>query len=33
MGLGCAGKVDLGRIAETAKAFCDADVFRFKKAV
>lgn len=30
-GLGCDGKVDLGRIVETAKAFCDADVFCFQE--
>ena len=30
-GLGCDGKVDLGRIVETAKALSDADVFCFQE--
>jgi endonuclease/exonuclease/phosphatase family metal-dependent hydrolase len=30
-GLGCDGKVDLRRIVETAKLFCDADVFCFQE--
>ncbi len=30
-GLGCDGRVDLERIVETAKSFCDADVFCFQE--
>jgi len=30
-GLGCDGRVDLRRIVETARAFCDADVFCFQE--
>lgn len=30
-GLGCDGRVDLGRIVATAKALCDADVFCFQE--
>ena len=30
-GLGCDGNVDLPRIVDTAKAFCDADVFCFQE--
>lgn len=30
-GLGCDGRVDLGRIVDTARALCDADVFCFQE--